>query len=240
MSQRILVIEDDQTVAELIRSAMSELGLEVQLVADGATGLKRALTESFDLVVLDLVLPKLHGLEVCRSLRHQRPALPILMLTCRADEADRVVGLELGANDYLVKPFSMRELTARVRSMLKLVHALAADARGYADRTLRLVFPTVLIEIDQRRVIVRGQPIDLTVTEFDILLYLALRAGSPQTREAIARGIGADSAGVAGGNMTSHISRLRDKIELDPATPKLVRTVWGVGYVFHDAPAADA
>lgn len=227
---RILVIDDELDIARLVALHLRDLGFEVQTAGTVAEA-RVSVRNEYDLVVLDLMLPDGDGLELCRELRARDDYTPVLILTARTSETDRVVGLELGADDYLVKPFSVRELVARVKAILRRVE-LAASIDS--DDATPLEVDGLCIEPDKRRVRVAGRDVDLTATEFDLLLQLASHPGRVYTRNQLLDLVwGADS--YAGEHtVNAHVNRLRSKVEPDPTSPHYVRTVWGVGYRFLD------
>jgi DNA-binding response OmpR family regulator len=229
-AQRILVVEDDREIAALVKLHLEDAGCRVKLAHDGPEGLRKARDEAYALVILDLMLPGLDGLELCRRLRARSDYTPILMLTAKSSELDRVVGLELGADDYLTKPFSIRELLARVKALFRRMEALTAPpaAGGHID------VAGLAIDVDGRRVSVDGRAVELTAKEFDLLVQLARHPGRVYTRAQLLDqvwGYGHDSYQHT---VNSHINRLRSKIEEDPSHPRYVLTVWGVGYRFLD------
>jgi len=233
MARRILVVEDDRDIAHLVELHLQDLGADVTIAHDGGVALELALRRSFDLVILDLMLPGIDGLEICRRLRARSNYTPILMLTARSSDVDRIVGLEIGADDYLTKPFNIRELIARVKALLRRVDALskpeAADAPAILD------FGELVIDVEKRKVTLRGEPIDLTAKEFDLLLHFARNPGRVYTRAQLLDlvwGYGHDGYEHT---VNSHINRLRNKLEKDHAKPAYILTVWGVGYKFADA-----
>ena len=222
---RVVVIEDDRDIAELVRSTLDEAGFEAETLRDGAAGLDAALDPAVDVVVLDLMLPGMDGLEVCRRLRAERPEALILMLTAKTSELDRVLGLELGADDYVAKPFSLRELQARVKALLRRRDAASGDPAGDA-----LVRGALHLDLAGQAVTLRGRAIELTRREFDLLAVLARHEGTVFSREELLDRVwGAGFDGFAH-TVNSHINRLRAKIERDPTHPELIRTVWGRGY----------
>lgn len=222
---RVVVIEDDRDIAELVRSTLEEAGFEADTRRDGAAGLEAALDPAVDVVVLDLMLPGMDGLEVCRRLRAERPEALILMLTAKTAELDRVLGLELGADDYVAKPFGLRELQARVRALLR-----RRDAAGAEPASATLVRGALRLDLAGQAVTLRGRTIELTRREFDLLVVLARDEGTVFSREELLDRVwGAGFDGFAH-TVNSHINRLRAKIERDPAHPELIRTVWGRGY----------
>jgi DNA-binding response OmpR family regulator len=229
----ILVIDDETRIAELARDYLAHAGFAVRLAFDGTTGLADALRERPDLVVLDLGLPGLDGLDVTRRLRAD-PAtatIPIVMLTARDDELDKLLGLELGADDYLTKPFSPRELVARVRAVLRRVDRPAASDAD-ADETIRAA--DLVLDVPRMRATRAGTLVDLTPTEFTLLAILARQPGRIFTRSQLLdalRGVSFESYERA---IDSHVKNLRRKIEPEPRRPRYVLTVYGVGYRFAD------
>ncbi len=233
MARRIFVVEDDRDIAHLVELHLQDLGADVTLAHDGGVALDIALRRSFDLVILDLMLPGIDGLEICRRLRARSNYTPILMLTARSADVDRIVGLEIGADDYLTKPFNIRELIARVKALLRRVDALSKPEAS--DVPTVLDFGELVIDVEKRKVTLRGEPIDLTAKEFDLLLQFARNPGRVYTRAQLLDlvwGYGHDGYEHT---VNSHINRLRNKLEKDHAKPAYILTVWGVGYKFADA-----
>lgn len=226
--RRILVIEDDRDIADLVSLHLRDLGLEVDQALDGRSGLDKALGTPYDLIVLDLMLPGLDGLEICRRLRTQSRYVPVLMLTARSSELDRVLGLEIGADDYLTKPFSIRELQARVKALLRRVEAIASPEQAQG-----LVRSGDLeIDLDKRSAKLEGKPLNLTAKEFDLLVQFARHPGRVYTRNQLLEMVWGGSFDGYEHTVNSHINRLRTKVESDPANPRYILTVWGVGYKF--------
>jgi DNA-binding response OmpR family regulator len=232
MDQRILVIEDDRDIAGLVRLHLEDLGCSVALETDGRSGLRRAEGESFDLIVLDLMLPGIDGLEVCKRIRSRNAYVPLLMLTARSSEMDRVLGLELGADDYLTKPFNIMELVARVKAILRRVDAL----RSMAESSPELPIHTggVVIEPQRRKVSIEGRSVELTAREFDLLAHFARHPGRVFTRTQLLDAVWGYGHDGYEHTVNSHINRLRSKIEPDPSEPSYILTVWGVGYRMSD------
>ena len=225
--KKILVIEDEYDIAELIRIHLEDLDHDVTVARDGNTGLSRASGGLWDLIILDLRLPGIDGLEICRSLRKKSEHVPILMLTSKSSELDRVVGLELGADDYVTKPFSVLELMARVKALFRRAE-LTENLPKTPPRETR--FGCVTIDPATRSVTVRDEPVELTAKEFDLLLHFANHPGRVYRRAELLDSVwGYGHAGYEH-TVNSHINRLRAKIENDPAHPELIVTVWGVGY----------
>ncbi|HWQ12118.1 MAG TPA: response regulator transcription factor [Roseiflexaceae bacterium] len=223
--ETILVVDDEPTIVEVVDLYLRREGFEVVTAADGHAALAAAERRRPDLVVLDLMLPGVGGLEVAGRLRATGP-IPIIMLTARGEEADRVVGLELGADDYVVKPFSPRELVARVKAVLRRVQPPAAlNAPGPV-----LVHGPLRLDTAARTATLEGRPLSLTVREFDLLAFLMRHPGQVFTREQLLDNVWGYTFASDMSTVTVHIRRLREKIEADPAIPKLLTTVWGVGY----------
>lgn len=230
MTRKVLIIEDEQELAKLLKRQMEELSCTVELAFAGDTGLQLAESTTFDLILLDIMLPGMDGLEVCRRLRAQRVYTPVLMLTARASEVDRVLGLEMGADDYLTKPFSMAELTARVKAIFRRVDVLSEQARD-SQHPLRFG-ETLSIDPRSRAVRVRGQLVQVTHKEFDLLLHFARNPGRVYTRAQLLDAVWGYSHEGYEHAVNCHVNRLRAKIERDQAKPELLQTVWGVGYKF--------
>ena len=225
----ILIVEDDATLRETLRYNFERAGFAVATAADGQEALDLAAREPPDAVVLDLMLPKIDGFDVCRAIRRQS-AVPILMLTARDDEVDKVVGLELGADDYVTKPFSVRELLARVRAMLRRVQMLQPADAGPAPRVLQA--GEVSVNLDEHRVYRAGQPLQLKPREFDLLAFLVQRPGRVFTREQLLSQVWEYEYAGDSRTVDVHVRWLREKIEADPSHPTLIETVRGVGYRF--------
>jgi len=232
MPQSVLVIEDNRDIAELVALHLRDEGYAVTLCHDGASGLEQAQQGNFDLLVLDLMLPEVDGLSICKQLRQREHYLPILMLTAKTSELDRVLGLELGADDYLTKPFSIRELVARVKALLRRQAALQPKPASSAVITTGELH----IDSDKREVSVAGKVVDLTAREFDLLLYFARNPGRVFNRSQLLDQVWGYGHEGYEHTVNSHINRLRAKIEQDPAKPRYVLTVWGVGYKFAESP----
>lgn len=231
----ILVAEDDGDIAGLVQLHLRDLGYEVDVASDGRVALEQALSRPYDLVVLDVMLPGLDGLEICRRLRGQPHYPLILMLTSRSSELDRVLGLEVGADDYLTKPFSIRELLARVKALFRRVEALGTPSPLCPPGQRIIRADALVIDTEKRLVTLGSQPVSLTAKEFDLLLLFACHPGRVYTRAELLDLVW--SVGYEGYEHTvnSHINRLRAKIEPDPARPARLLTVWGVGYKFAEA-----
>lgn len=234
---RILVVEDDADIARLLQINLADAGYHVSHANDGLRGLQLALAQPQDLLILDLTLPGLNGMEVCRRLRAAGSDLPVLMLTARTDEADKVLGLELGADDYLTKPFSLRELLARVRSILRRVHMSQVTAVAGAEAALRR--GDLELDVMKRQVTRGGEAIDTTAKEFDLLHLFMKHPGRAFSRKQLLEQVWGYGEGGHEHTVNTHINRLRGKIEADPAAPNHILTVWGVGYRFSEQESED-
>ncbi|MGW7289673.1 response regulator transcription factor [Streptomyces sp. NPDC054847] len=229
--QSILVVDDDPTVAEVVTGYLERAGFAVDRAADGPQALRLATGRRPDLVVLDLMLPGMDGLEVCRRLRAGEQApVPVIMLTARGDEDDRILGLEVGADDYVTKPFSPRELVLRVESVLRRGGGGAGERRAGPE----LAAAGIVLDPGARRATKDGHELALTLREFDLLAHLMRHPGRAIGRERLMQDVWGWEFGDLS-TVTVHVRRLRGKIEDDPARPKLIQTVWGVGYRF-DSP----
>lgn len=233
-ARRILLVEDEQDIADLVVLHLSDLCDEIVVASDGHEGMRQATTRNWSLIILDLRLPGPDGLEICRAVRRERAYQPILMLTSKSAELDRVLGLETGADDYLTKPFSVLELAARVRAILRRVDNLRPRAVADVEPGQPIEAGPVTIDPARRQVSLGGESVDLTAREFDLLEYFARHPGRVFRRaELLDRVWGYGHEGYEH-TVNSHINRLRSKIELDPSHPEVIVTVWGVGYKFSD------
>ena len=226
--RRALVVEDDRDIARLVGDALRAEGFAVRTVHDGIDGLTEALDPDTELVVLDLLLPGMDGLEVCRRLRARRPDVLVLMLTAKADELDRVLGLEIGADDYLTKPFSLRELQARAKALRRRKQALSDG--GGSGRPIQA--GPLTIDVVAQTVRLRGRDVSLTQREFELLAHFVRHPGRVFAREELLDAVWGAGFGGYAHTDNSHINRLRAKIEEDPGEPRMVQTVWGRGYRF--------
>ena len=232
MSKKILIIEDNRDLAHLLEGHLRDLSFQVDVAFDGLAGLARADSNNYDLIILDLMLPGLDGIEICRRLRRRSSYVPILMLTAKSSEMDRVVGLEIGADDYVTKPFSIRELLARVKAILRRVEELTIDDSEHMPAVLRA--GDLTINPAKRSATLQGRAVDLTAKEFDLLLHFARNPGKVYTRSQLLDRVWGYGHGGYEHTVNTHINRLRAKIEKDPAHPAHILTVWGVGYKFAD------
>ena len=229
---RVLVVEDDVHIRDLIVLHLGLEGLQTEAVGEGQAALARANADTFDLIILDLMLPGVDGIAICRAVRRDGPNqdVPILMLTARREESDKVLGLESGADDYLSKPFGIRELVARVRALLRRPRRsqLQAETPNAGGRAVEL--HGLHIDPARRRVRVRGDDVDLTAQEFRLLHVLAAHPGIVFSREALLTRVWPDHTFVTERSVDTLVKRLRRRVEKDPANPEIILTVWGSGY----------
>ena len=234
MTRRVLVVEDDPDIGRLVTLQLAELGCESRLVADGVTALDEAESARWDLVILDVMLPRLDGLQILKRLRAAERHTSILMLTAKSTELDRVLGLELGADDDLTKPFSLLELAARVKGVFRRADQ-QASARDAADSGVqRIELDGISIDLVRHEATVDGRAVELTAKEFELLVYFAKSPGRVHTRAQLLDQVWGYHHSGYEHTVNSHINRLRNKIERDPANPAYIQTVWGVGYKFAD------
>lgn len=229
----LLVIEDDDNISTAIEEYFSRSGYTVTRAADGVAGVEAAVKARPDVVVLDLMLPKMDGLAVCKELRLKNPQMPIVMLTAKDDVVDKVLGLEMGADDYITKPFSLREVEARIKSVLRRARATAAAGDGLDETPI--VRGNLRVDPVRREVTIADRHVDLTPKEFDLLRLFAANPGRVFPRKYLLEKIWDYSYEGYDRTIDSHINRLRAKIEENPEKPQLVLTVWGIGYKFTDA-----
>ncbi len=231
--RRILIVEDDTELIELLRRHLTAEGFWVETATDGEEGLVHFGRGSWALVILDWMLPSLSGLEILQAIRSSDGRTPVLMLTARGEETDKVLGLELGCDDYLTKPFGVRELVARVKVLRRRIERAEELARVSSGERIMDLGP-VKIDPGKRKVYVRNQPVQLTVKEYDLLYTLASRPGRTFSRQQLLDLIWDQDSDVYEHTVNSHVNRLRSKIEHRPSRPQLIMTVWGIGYRFTD------
>jgi DNA-binding response OmpR family regulator len=224
--KRVLIVDDEPVVVDVLQRYLARDGFEVNSATDGARALEVAESWAPHLIVLDLMLPVIDGIEVCRRIR-QRSSVPIIMVTARGEEADRIVGLEIGADDYVVKPFSPREIVARVRSVLRRAGPETASPQAGVT-----THGALSIDANKRRVNISGTEVSLTAREFDLLRFLADHPGQVFSRDQLMDRVWDFSFPGDMSTVTVHIRRLREKVEPDPVRPRYIKTVWGVGYKF--------
>ncbi len=236
MARRILLVEDDRDIAALVQLHLRDIHCATDVAATGQEALALRGERRYDLFVLDLMLPDLDGLSLCQRWRADGERAPILMLTAKSSELDRVLGLELGADDYLVKPFSFPELLARVKALLRRAEmSVQPDRNGAISDDDRVVRGSLAIEVHRRRVVLAGQELTLTAKEFDLLLYFARQPGRVFTRGQLLDQVWGYGHEGYEHTVNSHINRLRAKLEPNPAEPRYIVTVWGVGYKFAES-----
>ena len=233
MSHRILLVEDNADIAALFVYHLTDLGFSLAVETGGEQGLHRATHEAFDLLILDWMLPGTDGLEICRDLRAKGSRVPILMLTARSAEFDRVLGLELGADDYLTKPFGVMELCARVKALIRRADMATPDLPANDQ----IQIDGLKIDIERHEVLAQGVPVALTAKEFVLLAFLARHPGRVFSRAQLLEQVWGYGHDGYDHTVNSHINRLRNKIEPDPANPRHILTVWSVGYKFSDQTA---
>jgi two-component system, OmpR family, alkaline phosphatase synthesis response regulator PhoP len=232
--KRVLVVEDDPEIVELLELHLKDLGLEVDAASTGPGALSRTKETEYALVLLDLMLPEMDGLEVCRQIRREDSSIPILILTAKSEELDKVLGLELGADDYVTKPFSIRELMARVRALLRRRDQDASgtgttDGRTDAEPERVIDFGDLVIDSGKRRVRIDDRLVDLTAKEYELLLLLCRHPGQAFSRKQLLELVWGYHYEGYSHTVNSHINRLRSKIEADSSNPRYIQTVWGFG-----------
>ncbi|HEY5604267.1 MAG TPA: response regulator transcription factor [Gammaproteobacteria bacterium] len=231
--KQILVVEDDRDIAQLLVMHLADLGCKVTVAIDGNQGYTQLLNHPYDLVILDIMMPGMDGFELCKKIRNRNNYTPVLMLTARSSELDRVLGLELGADDYLAKPFSIRELLARVKAIFRRVESL-----GKPENSAKAEPPKhwgdMVIDAQKHQLTVNGKEVELTAREFDLLWHFAQHPGQVFTRTQLLDSVWGYGHDGYEHTVNSHINRLRAKIEKDPSRPDYILTVWGVGYKFND------
>lgn len=236
MARSILVVEDDHDLADLLALHLRELCTDLVLMHDGLAAWTQAQARHFDLIILDLSLPGMDGLELCRRLQARPTYTPILIVTARSSEIDRVLGLELGADDYITKPFSVRELVARVKAVFRRAEAMSTTAA--APVLTQVEMGELTVDPERREVRVQGRAVELTAKEFSLLLYFARHPGRVYTRAQLLDKVWGYRHDGYEHTVNSHINRLRAKIERNPTQPMYILTVWGIGYKFADLPGA--
>ena len=229
---KVLIIEDDKEIIELLSIHLKDLDFDIEKTTDGLRGYRVAVQNKFDLIILDIMLPGLDGLEVCRQIRANHKYTPILMLTAKSEEIDKILGLETGADDYLTKPFSVREFKSRVKAIMRRVNMIKEQLSPEAQKKVEV--EDLVIEGEKRKVSVNGNTINLTPKEFDLLWLLASHPGKSYSREQLLNMVwGHEFLGYEH-TVNSHINRLRGKIENNVNDPKYILTTWGIGYRFND------
>jgi DNA-binding response OmpR family regulator len=237
-----LIVEDSQDIAQLVQIQLKDIDCQADIANDGQTGLDLFLKKKYDVVILDLMLPVLDGMSVCKAIRNNDPCTPILMLTSKSSELDRIIGLEMGADDYLTKPFSMLELLARIKALFRRVEALETkqvkEQKNTSSAAQIITLDQLTIDENKREVFIYGEQIELTAREFSLLLYFAQHPGQVFSRIQLLDAVWGYSHDGYEHTVNSHINRLRAKIEQDPSKPDYILTVWGVGYKLNERVAA--
>lgn len=228
-NNKILLVEDDPDIADLVNIHLSDLGFDLDHASNGKTGLELALNHTYTLIILDLMLPGLDGIDICKKIRSQDSQTPIIMLTARSEELDRVLGLELGADDYITKPFGIRELIARIKAVLRRIKV---DQNQNEPTEEKLTYGDLVIDITKRKITIHDKSVDLTAKEFDLLELFARNPGKAFSRQELLDQIWGYQFEGYDHTVNSHINRLRNKIEKDPSNPVYLKTVWGIGYRF--------
>ncbi len=229
--KKVLVIEDDREIVNLLNIHLKDLSCNVSKAYDGKTGLEKALSEDMDLIILDITLPIMDGIEVCQKIRAKKNT-PIIMLTAKSEEIDRVLGLEMGADDYITKPFSVREFIARVKANFRRTKMIKESISNQSVAQIK--FSDLFIDIETRKVLVGDKKIELSPKEFELLVLMASHPGKSYTRTKLLSLVWGYDFNVYEHTVNSHINRLRAKIEPDMANPKYIITTWGVGYKFNE------
>jgi two-component system, OmpR family, alkaline phosphatase synthesis response regulator PhoP len=231
MKKEVLVIEDDPDIVELLRIHLMDLECNVHTAMTGTKGLELAEKGKYDLIILDLMLPELDGLEICRKIRAQKNYTPVLMLTAKVEEIDKIIGLETGADDYMTKPFNVREFISRVKAIFRRVSMIEEQAK---EPNKILEFKGLHIDLDKRKVMYEDSVISLTPKEFDLLVLMASHPGRSYKRDELLNLVwGYEFSGYEH-TVNSHVNRLRSKLEPDVNNPRFILTTWGVGYKFND------
>ena len=229
--EKVLIVEDDLDLVDLLKIHLSDIGFTVDSADQGRAGLAKALEGKYDLIVLDLMLPGYDGMEICRRVREKDNYTPILMLTAKTEEVEKVLGLELGADDYITKPFSIREFIARVKAIRRRVKEIRKESQDEKDADI-LEYGKLTINFKKRSVSLSGNTIDLTAKEYDLLILFAGHPGQAFSRQQLLENVWGYQFDGYNHTVNSHINRLRNKIEKDPSRPKYLKTVWGFGYKF--------
>jgi len=236
MARKVLIVEDDPDIAALVAMSLSDIDCQCEIATDGPKGLtvwrNNVDTAPFDLVVLDIMLPGMDGLEICRTIRLDKNYVPVLMLTAKSSELDRVLGLEIGADDYLTKPFSIPELQARIKALFRRVEAFSNKPHSDQNETRIFEHQELRLDLDRHQVFIKNKPVDLTAREFELLHHFASHPDHVYSRAQLLDMVWGYNHDGYEHTVNTHINRLRAKIEEDPAKPVYIQTVWGVGYKF--------
>jgi len=234
--ESILVVEDNLDLVNLLEINLKDEGYDVHVATDGVTGVEQFKDKHPSLIILDVMLPRMDGFDVCKEIRSSNKQVPILMLTAKSEEVDKVLGLEIGADDYMTKPFSIRELLARVKAILRR----AKTSTDQKQPNSKLHYKDLTVDLNKRRVILNDELIELTSKEYDLLVLFFSNPGKAYSREELLNIVWGYSYEGYSHTVNSHINRLRSKIEEDPSEPVYIKTVWGVGYRFSDTEEAES
>lgn len=231
MKKEVLVIEDDRDIVELLRIHLEDLDCHVDTAITGAKGLNLAENGAYDLIILDLMLPEIDGLEICKLIRAKKVYTPVLMLTAKVEEVDKIIGLEIGADDYMTKPFSVREFISQVKAVFRRVNMITEQS---VEAPKLLEFKGLQIDLQKRKVMYLKKAISLTPKEFDLLVLMAMHPGRSYKRDELLNLVwGYEFSGYEH-TVNSHVNRLRIKVEPDIKNPQFILTTWGIGYKFSD------
>lgn len=231
LKKQILIVEEDREISDMLEKYLHELGYRVIKSANGKKGLEIVRQGIMDFIILDVLLPGMNGLEICKEIRKMNNYIPIIFLSAQSEEIDKIIGLEVGADDYLTKPFSIRELLARIKAIFRRIEAINKDEKEQKI----LECGELLIDGSKRKVMIRGQRVELTPKEFELLYLLASNPGRIYTRDVLLDIIWDYQYSGYEHTINSHINRLRSKIEIDSSKPKYILTTWGMGYWFNDS-----
>ncbi|OJJ20073.1 DNA-binding response regulator [marine bacterium AO1-C] len=232
--KQVLIVEDDRNIADLLNLHLLDLECTTDIAYDGLEGYQKTLSQTYDLILLDVMLPSMDGLEVCRKIRAKEIHTPIMMLTAKSEEIDKILGLECGADDYLTKPFSVRELIARVKAIFRRTQMHQESLNKLQQKETLLNFAHLEVDLQKRKVVKAGKRIELTPKEFDLLALMAANPGKSYSREQLLNLIWGYEFSGYDHTVNAHINRLRGKVETDPNKPQFILTTWGVGYRFND------
>jgi len=228
----ILIVEDNTDLLNLLKINLADEGYKIITAQDGLNALEMYYNQQPDLIILDIMLPKMDGFDVCKAIRKENRFIPILMLTAKAEEVDKVLGFEIGADDYMTKPFSVREFLARIKAIFRRIQV---NLNGNDQQGQVLEFDDLVLDTDKRKVTLAADTIELTSKEYDLLYLFFSNPGKSYSREELLNTVWGYSYEGYSHTVNSHINRLRSKIEDDPSNPHYIRTVWGVGYRFADS-----
>lgn len=229
VKKQILIVEDDKEISDLLEIHLMELGYKVIKSANGKRGLEIVKNEIMDFIILNVLLPGINGLEICKEVRKMNNYIPIIFLSTKSEEIDKVIGLEIGADDYLTKPFSIRELLARIKAIFRRIEAINQE-----EDQKSIKYGELLVDVLKRKVMIRGERVELTPKEFELLYLMSSNPGRVYTRDLLLDIVWGYQYSGYEHTISSHINRLRNKIEIDPSKPRYILTTWGFGYRFNE------